>query len=160
MAGPTPTPSGRMPVLFIGHGHPLNALEANPLSRALQALAGSLPRPVAILAISAHWYRRGTAVTANDRPPTIHDFGGFPQALFDVQYPAPGDPDLARRVVRLLGEERASLKEDWGLDHGTRTVLCHLFPRGRHSGGAVEHRRAADTAAAPRPGAGLAGGAG
>jgi 4,5-DOPA dioxygenase extradiol len=124
----TPTTS-RMPVLFVGHGSPMNAVDDNQWSRGFRAMAGLLPRPKAILSVSAHWFVRGTMVTDNEHPPTIHDFGGFPQALFDMEYPAPGDPDLARRVVKLLGAERASLSGEWGLDHGTWTVLHHLMPK-------------------------------
>jgi 4,5-DOPA dioxygenase extradiol len=118
-----------MPVLFVGHGSPMNAIEDNVWSQGFRRLAGLLPRPRAVLAISAHWYAPGTWLTDNDRPPTIHDFGGFPQALFDMQYPAPGDLALAQRVVSLLGPERAQLRHDWGLDHGTWTVLHYLLPQ-------------------------------
>lgn len=118
---------GRMPVLFIGHGSPMNAIEDNTWSRGFRAMAGLLPRPKAILSISAHWYLPGTFVTGNERPETIHDFGGFPDELFQMQYPAPGQVELARRVVKLLGA-RAGIREDWGLDHGTWTVLHHLRP--------------------------------
>ena len=118
----------RMPVLFVGHGSPMNAIEDNVWSRGFRDLAGALPRPKAILAVSAHWYVEGTFTTANERPKTIHDFGGFPDALFRVQYPAPGDPDLAKRVVELVGERRASVDDTWGLDHGTWSVLVHLLP--------------------------------
>lgn len=118
----------RMPVLFVGHGSPMNAVEENAWSRGFQALAGLLPRPRAILSVSAHWFVPGTHLTGNERPETIHDFGGFPRELFEVRYPAPGDVALARRVAGLLGERRASLRADWGLDHGTWSVLLHLFP--------------------------------
>lgn len=124
-----PTPLERAPALFIGHGSPMNALEDNLWTRSFQALGEQLPRPKAILAISAHWFTPGTFLTGNVRPPTIHDFGGFPQALFEVQYPAPGDPELAARIVGLLGPQRASVRNDWGLDHGTWTVLHHLRPK-------------------------------
>jgi 4,5-DOPA dioxygenase extradiol len=117
-----------MPVLFVGHGSPMNAIEDNVWSRGFRALATALPPPRAILAISAHWYVEGTFTTGNERPETIHDFGGFPEALYRVQYPAPGDPGLARRVVGLVGEDRASVSADWGLDHGTWSVLVHLCP--------------------------------
>jgi 4,5-DOPA dioxygenase extradiol len=120
--------AGRMPVIFVGHGSPMNAIEDNAWSRGFRALAGLLPRPKAILSVSAHWFVPGTYVTGNERPETIHDFGGFPPALYEVQYPAPGDVALARRVVQLIGEERASLRTDWGIDHGTWSVLVHLFP--------------------------------
>ena len=121
-------PGARMPVLFVGHGSPMNAVEDNAWSRGFRDLAKLLPRPKAILAISAHWYVAGTFTTGNDRPETLHDFGGFPEALHRIQYPAPGNPDLARRAVALVGETRASLRTDWGLDHGTWSVLVHLRP--------------------------------
>lgn len=124
-----PAAPDRMPVLFIGHGSPLNAIEDNRWSRGFRALAALLPRPRAILAVSAHWYVNGTYVTGNERPETIHDFGGFPPALYAMTYPAPGDTALARRVVRLLGETRAFVRTDWGLDHGTWSVLTHLVPK-------------------------------
>jgi 4,5-DOPA dioxygenase extradiol len=117
----------RMPVLFVGHGNPMNAIEDNVWTRAFRALAGALPTPRAILAVSAHWYVEGTFTTAGEAPETIHDFGGFPDALYRVQYPAPGDPALARRVVSLVGE-RASTSAEWGIDHGTWSVLVHLRP--------------------------------
>jgi len=117
-----------MPALFVGHGSPMNAIEDNTWSRGFRSLGDRLPRPSAILAISAHWYVPGTAVTANAAPPTIHDFGGFPEPLYEMQYPAPGDPDLAARVARRLGPDRVSLSLEWGLDHGTWSVLCHVRP--------------------------------
>ena len=127
-AGKGRKPMGRMPVIFVGHGSPMNAIEENPWSRGFRALATVLPRPRAILAVSAHWYVAGTFATAGDRPATIHDFGGFPEPLYRIQYPAPGDPALARRAVSLAGEGRAALRGDWGLDHGTWSVLLHAFP--------------------------------
>jgi 4,5-DOPA dioxygenase extradiol len=120
--------SGPMPVLFIGHGSPMNAIEDNEWSRGFQRIATMLPRPRAVLSVSAHWFVPGTFTTGNDRPETIHDFGGFPQALFDIQYPAPGDPELARRVATLLASASATVRTDWGLDHGTWTVLRYLYP--------------------------------
>ena len=120
--------SARMPVLFVGHGNPMNAIEENRWSQALRALAPGLPRPRAILAISAHWYVSGTQATGAARPETLHDFGGFPDELYRAQYPAPGDPALARRAVSLLGAGRASVTSGWGLDHGTWSVLRHLRP--------------------------------
>lgn len=117
-----------MPSVFIGHGTPMNAITDNAWSRSFAALGRSLPRPRAVVVISAHFYEEGTFVTENERPRTIHDFGGFPQPLFDVQYPAPGDPELARRVVRELGAERASVTSAWGIDHGAWSVLVHVWP--------------------------------
>jgi len=117
----------RQPVLFAGHGSPMNAIEDNRFSRALRALGPRLPPPRAVLAISAHWFVEGTFTTGNDQPETIHDFGGFPQALYQVQYPARGDPALARRAAALAGP-KATVRADWGLDHGTWSVLRHLFP--------------------------------
>ncbi len=117
-----------MPVLFVGHGSPMNAIEDNEWSRAFRALAGRLPPPKAILCVSAHWFVPGTWVGANERPETIHDFGGFPPALYAVQYPAPGDPGLARRIVELVGPAHVAPSTEWGIDHGTWSVLLHLRP--------------------------------
>jgi 4,5-DOPA dioxygenase extradiol len=115
-----------MPVVFYGHGSPMNAL-GGPHIAAWRALGETLPHPDAILMISAHWETDGgTAVTAMERPKTIHDFGGFPQALFDMQYPAQGRPELARRVLDLIGE--AHPDQSWGLDHGTWSMLVHTYP--------------------------------
>jgi len=125
----SPIHSERMPVVFIGHGSPMNAIEDNEWSRGFREVAQTLPTPRAILCISAHWFVPGTHVTGNAHPETIHDFGGFPQALFDMRYPARGDVTLAKRVVNLVGEDRASLREDWGLDHGTWSVLHYLRPQ-------------------------------
>jgi 4,5-DOPA dioxygenase extradiol len=122
-----PSPQ-RMPAVFLGHGSPMNALEQNTYTAAWKKLGETLPKPKAILAVSAHWFIRGTAVTAMQSPKTIHDFGGFPQALFDVQYPAPGDPALASRVQELLSPPDVGLDETWGLDHGTWSVLKHVYP--------------------------------
>ena len=119
----------RQPVVFVGHGSPMNAIEDNVWSRGFQSLASLLSQPKAVLAISAHWHIRGTAVTANDFPDTIHDFGGFPEPLYEVQYLAKGDPDLAGRVVALLGPDVAAPSHEWGLDHGTWSVLRHVFPK-------------------------------
>ena len=118
----------RMPVVFFGHGSPLNALERNRYTEAWRRVGRSVPKPKAILSISAHWYVRGTEVTAMPTPPTVHDFGGFPQELFEVEYPAPGDPTLATRVRDLLAPLPVRLDADWGLDHGTWSVLVHAFP--------------------------------
>lgn len=118
----------RQPVLFIGHGSPMNAIEDNPYRRAWIALGQRLRRPRAILAISAHWETAGVAVTANPMPRTLHDFGGFPPALFATRYPAPGHPALALRVAELLSPEPVRQALDWGLDHGSWSVLLPMFP--------------------------------
>ena len=117
----------RQPVLFIGHGSPMNALANNNYTQALNQLAKELTKPKAILCISAHWMTEGTAVTHSAQPQTIHDFFGFPQELFQVQYPAPGDPELAEQVSEKIPDVR--LDEAWGLDHGTWSVLRHIYPR-------------------------------
>jgi 4,5-DOPA dioxygenase extradiol len=117
-----------MPVVFLGHGSPMNALHENAWTRAWAALGAGLPRPRAVLAISAHWYVPATAVTAMAQPRTIHDFGGFPRALFEMRYPAPGHPALAARVQELLAPLAVAADHSWGLDHGTWSVLCHVFP--------------------------------
>jgi len=119
-----------LPVLFVGHGSPMNALEDNPFTLSLQQLGHQLRakyQPRAIVVVSAHWLTRGTFVTRNERPATIHDFGGFPEALERMQYPAPGSPELARLIARQVPDLHES--DDWGLDHGTWTVLHHLFPK-------------------------------
>jgi len=118
----------RMPTVFVGHGNPMNAVEDNTYTRAWAELAAGLPRPEAILAVSAHWYVPGGRVTVNQQPRTIHDFGGFPRALYEVRYPAPGSPALAERVIELLSPTPVKPDEGWGLDHGTWSVLVHLFP--------------------------------
>lgn len=123
-------PTRRMPVVFVGHGSPMNALRDTPFTRRLAAWGQALPRPTAILSVSAHWLTRGsTQVTAQPRPKTIHDFGGFPQALFDLRYPAPGHPALAREAATLVRQAPAATTEEWGLDHGTWTMLQHLYPK-------------------------------
>ncbi|MGC6388017.1 4,5-DOPA dioxygenase extradiol [Ewingella sp. S1.OA.A_B6] len=121
--------SPRMPALFLGHGSPMNALEDNTYTRAWQKLGETLPRPKAIVAVSAHWFTRGTAVTAMENPRTIHDFGGFPQALFDKRYPAPGSPALAKQLQELLRPINVTADtSEWGLDHGTWGVLIKMYP--------------------------------
>src|SRR6202165_2224316 len=118
----------RMPALFIGHGSPMNALVTNKWTEDWKALGESLPRPRAIVAISAHWYTDGTGVTAVSTPRTIHDFGGFPRELFEVQYPAPGDPELAKDLTEILAPTPVVLDSYWGLDPGTWSVLVRMFP--------------------------------
>ncbi|MBU3259536.1 4,5-DOPA dioxygenase extradiol [Roseovarius sp. PS-C2] len=122
-------PTDRMPVVFLGHGSPMNAIEDTAFSRAWTELGQSLPRPKAILVVSAHWMTRGTTlVDVSAMPKTIHDFYGFPQALFEEQYPAHGKPELAREVVTLLKSHRAQEDDRWGLDHGAWAVLKFLYP--------------------------------
>ncbi len=120
--------NSRMPALFLGHGSPMNAIEDNAWRRSWAAMGARLPRPRAILCISAHWETRGIAVTASAAPPMIYDFGGFPQALFDVHYPAPGDPTLARRIADLLAPTPVQLDPARGLDHGAWSVLVAMYP--------------------------------
>lgn len=121
--------STTMPVLFMGHGSPMNAIEENDFVNNWRKLALEIPEPKAIVVVSAHWETRGTAVTAVEKPHTIHDFGGFPQALFDVQYPAPGDPELAEFIKEALKHYTpVELNHIWGLDHGTWSVVKHLYP--------------------------------
>lgn len=117
-----------MPVLFVGHGNPMNAIEQNEYHLGWKAVAGRLSRPDAVLCVSAHWETDGAWVTAADRPGTIHDFYGFPQALFDVRYPAPGEPRLAGRVAELVTTERVRLDPERGLDHGAWSVLIAMYP--------------------------------
>ncbi len=117
-----------MPVLFIGHGSPMNGIEHNQFSEAWAKLASEIPEPTAILVISAHWLTRGTKITAMDFPETIHDFGGFPQELFDVQYPAPGSPELAKETASTVRYTHIELAHDWGLDHGAWTVVRNMYP--------------------------------
>lgn len=117
-----------MPVLFIGHGSPMNGIEDNEFSQRWAQMAKEIPVPEAVLVVSAHWFTRGTHITAMDFPETIHDFGGFPQALFDVQYPAPGNPGLAKETATLIHSAEVGLAHDWGLDHGTWTVVRRMYP--------------------------------
>jgi len=118
----------KMPVLFIGHGSPMNGIEDNIFSQRWKQLGKEIPQPRAVLVVSAHWFTRGTFITAMDRPQTIHDFGGFPKALFDVQYPAPGDPALAAETAKMITKADVILDHDWGLDHGAWTIIKHMYP--------------------------------
>jgi 4,5-DOPA dioxygenase extradiol len=118
----------KFPVLFLGHGSPMNAIEENEFVDGFRNIGKTFEKPTAILVISAHWETRGTFVTAMENPPTIHDFGGFPQALFDVQYPAPGSPALAQETKRIITKADVLLDNKWGLDHGAWSVVKHLYP--------------------------------
>ncbi|NEU07276.1 4,5-DOPA dioxygenase extradiol [Flavihumibacter sp. R14] len=117
-----------MPVLFIGHGSPMNGIEDTEFSQTWTKMASEIPVPKAVLVVSAHWFTKGTRITAMDFPQTIHDFGGFPKELFEVQYPAPGNPLLAKETAALLHSAHVELDHDWGLDHGTWTVVRHMYP--------------------------------
>ncbi|TCJ12703.1 4,5-DOPA dioxygenase extradiol [Flaviaesturariibacter flavus] len=117
-----------MPVLFIGHGSPMNGIEDTEFSRRWTQMAKEITKPKAVLVVSAHWFTKGTKITAMDFPKTIHDFGGFPQELFDVQYPAPGNPALAKETAGLLHSAHVELDHDWGLDHGAWTIIRHMYP--------------------------------
>jgi 4,5-DOPA dioxygenase extradiol len=121
--------SNPLPSIFFGHGNPMNAVTTNSYTEAWRRIEAEIVRPKAILAISAHWYVPGTGVTISTAPRTIHDFGGFPQELYQVNYAAPGDPDLARRIQQLLTPLPVTLDDSWGLDHGTWSVLCHVYPQ-------------------------------
>lgn len=118
----------KMPVLFLGHGSPMNAIEENEFVTGFRNIAKDIPKPNSILCISAHWETKGTFVTAMKNPTTIHDFGGFPKELFEVQYPAPGSPDLAKETKFLITKTEVGLDDKWGLDHGAWSVIKHLYP--------------------------------
>jgi len=124
-----PETDHKMPVLFVGHGSPMNAIDDNEFSKGWEKMGATLPRPKVIICISAHWETRGTFVTAMENPKTIHDFGGFPQALFDVQYPAPGSPATAREVKEQVKKNMVGLDQAWGLDHGCWSVAKRMFPK-------------------------------
>ncbi len=123
-----PSEEMKMPLLFVGHGSPMNAIEDNEFSQRWLALGKEISQPKAVLCISAHWLTRGTHITAMQHPATIHDFGGFPKALFDVQYPAPGNPRLAGELKELIKSTDVGLNHDWGLDHGTWSVVKQMYP--------------------------------
>jgi 4,5-DOPA dioxygenase extradiol len=120
-----------MPVLFIGHGSPMNGIEVNEFSTYWTRLAKEMPEPTAVLVVSAHWLTKGTKITAMDFPQTIHDFGGFPEALYKVQYPAPGSPELAIETASIVGSTAIELDHDWGLDHGAWTIIRHMYPEAK-----------------------------
>lgn len=120
--------TSRMPVLFLGHGSPMNAIEENEFVQGFRKVSSEMEQPKAILVVSAHWETRGTMVTAMQNPPTIHDFGGFPKELFEVQYPAPGSPELAQQTKELVTSTEIHLDDKWGLDHGAWSVIRHMYP--------------------------------
>lgn len=121
----------KTPLLFIGHGSPMNGIEDNEFSAGWETLAKEIPLPKAVLVVSAHWYTKGTFITAMEHPKTIHDFGGFPKALFDVQYPAPGNPALAKETASLIHKTQVGLDHEWGLDHGTWSVVRRMYPEAK-----------------------------
>lgn len=118
----------KMPVLFMGHGSPMNAIEDNEFVQGWKTIAKTLPKPTAILCISAHWETKGTMVTAMEKPRTIHDFGGFPKELFEVKYPANGSPEMAKETKKIITKTEVQLDQQWGLDHGCWSVVKHLYP--------------------------------
>lgn len=118
----------KMPVLFVGHGSPMNGIEDNEFSRRWRDMGKEIPVPTAVIVVSAHWFTLGTKITAMDHPRTIHDFGGFPKELFDVQYPAPGNPALAHDTAKIIRQTPVVLDHDWGLDHGTWSIVKHMYP--------------------------------
>ena len=128
MTNDLPVQDKKMPILFMGHGSPMNGIEDNEFTRKWESIAKEITQPVAVLCISAHWLTRGTHVTAMNHPKTIHDFGGFPQELFQVQYPAPGDPALAAETSKLIQSTNVGLDHDWGLDHGCWSVVKRMYP--------------------------------
>ena len=123
-----PEQDQQMPVLFVGHGSPMNGIEDNEFSKRWSQMAKEIPIPKAVLVISAHWFTRGTQITAMDFPKTIHDFGGFPEALYQVQYPAPGNETLAKATASMIQSTIVGLDHDWGLDHGSWTIVRHMYP--------------------------------
>jgi len=118
----------KMPILFLGHGNPMNAIEENEFVKGFREIGAEIPRPTAILCISAHWETRGTFVTSMEKPETIHDFGGFPRELYEVEYPAPGSPEMAREVMEIVTKTKIEPDYQWGLDHGAWSVIKHLYP--------------------------------
>ncbi|MDP4798212.1 MAG: 4,5-DOPA dioxygenase extradiol [Crocinitomicaceae bacterium] len=123
-----PETETKMPVLFVGHGSPMNGIEDNSFTQYWKKLDSEIEQPKAVLCVSAHWLTKGTFITAMEKPPTIHDFGGFPQALFDVEYRAPGEPKLADETAKLFKTTTVGLDHEWGMDHGTWTILRHMYP--------------------------------
>src|SRR5665647_2643808 len=118
----------KMPVLFIGHGSPMNAIEENEFVNGFRDIALKIPKPKAVLCVSAHWETKGTFVTAMEKPKTIHDFFGFPKELYEIQYPAPGNPDLAKEIADIITKTNVGYDHQWGLDHGCWVVFKHIFP--------------------------------